>query len=162
MNVGHTPEKPGFACRPRRRKPQNREEPPAKPARRSSHAGGGGEDVVALLAKANRGERQGDFQEMPRLATSPRKARRRRSGPTSGASSTAQKRLIQASNYSEAMKAKGGDWSFDGTRRIFCTARRPIFPARKWCSPVCRPPSDEADVIAYLATLADTPVPLPK
>jgi cytochrome c len=59
------------------------------------------------------------------------------------------------------MKAKGGDWSFEELGRFLHNPKADI-PGTKMVFTGLPNPSDEADVIAYLATLADTPVPLPK
>ncbi len=63
--------------------------------------------------------------------------------------------------YSEAMKAKGGNWSFDELAN-FLHSPKTYIPGTKMVFNGLPSESDEADVIAYLATLADTPVPLPK
>ena len=63
-------------------------------------------------------------------------------------------------NYSAAMKAKGGKWTFDDLNKFL--------PTRRLSSPaphgLRRHPQDSerADVIAYLRTLSDNPLPLPK
>ena len=99
MNVGHTPEKPGFqlpAPTAEAAKPANGAAGEAgAPAAATPEAAG--KEVVALLPKANAAERQVHLQEMSRLPRLPRRARRRPSVPISGASSTARKRLIQGS-----------------------------------------------------------------
>jgi cytochrome c len=59
------------------------------------------------------------------------------------------------------MKATGGEWSFEELAR-FIHSPKSYIPGTKMVFAGLPTPSDEADVIAYLATLADTPVPLPK
>ena len=63
--------------------------------------------------------------------------------------------------YSDAMKSKGGDWSFEELAK-FIHSPKTYIPGTKMVFAGLPSESDEADVIAYLATLADTPVPLPK
>src|SRR5690606_19935028 len=63
--------------------------------------------------------------------------------------------------YSDARKTKGGEWSLEEIAKFVHSAKRYI-PGTKMWSAGLSSESDEADVLAYLATLADTPVPLPK
>jgi cytochrome c len=59
------------------------------------------------------------------------------------------------------MQKKGGNWSFDQLAP-FIHSPKTFVPGTKMTFSGLSSASDEADVIAYLATLADTPVPLPK
>lgn len=63
--------------------------------------------------------------------------------------------------YSEAMKSKGGNWTFADLGH-FLKNPKAFVPGTKMSFAGLSSPEDEANVIAYLATLADTPVPLPK
>lgn len=63
--------------------------------------------------------------------------------------------------YSEGMKAKGGNWTFEDLG-AFLHSPKEFVAGTKMVFNGLPTPADEADVIAYLATLADTPVPLPK
>jgi cytochrome c len=64
-------------------------------------------------------------------------------------------------SYSDAMKAKGGDWTFDDLD-AFITNPRGFVPGTKMTYAGEKDPHKRADIIGYLDTLADTPVPLPK
>ncbi len=64
-------------------------------------------------------------------------------------------------NYSEGMKSKGGNWTFDDLS-TFLTNPKAFVAGTKMGFAGLPEASDRADVIAYLATLSDTPVPLPK
>ena len=63
-------------------------------------------------------------------------------------------------NFSAAMKGKGGDWSFDDLNQ-FITNPKGFVPGTAMGFAGIQKDSERADVIAYLRTLADNPVPLP-
>jgi cytochrome c len=64
-------------------------------------------------------------------------------------------------NYSAAIKAKGGKWSYDELNH-FLTNPRSYIPGTNMTFAGLPRDGQRADVIAYLRTLADSPVPLPK
>jgi cytochrome c len=63
-------------------------------------------------------------------------------------------------NFSAAMKAKGGTWTDDDLNQ-FLTNPKGFVPGTAMGFAGIPKESERADVIAYLHTLADTPVPLP-
>jgi len=63
-------------------------------------------------------------------------------------------------NFSAAMKAKGGEWSFDDLNKFLANPKA-FVPGTAMGFAGISKDSERADVIAYLATLADKPVPLP-
>src|SRR6476661_9605088 len=63
-------------------------------------------------------------------------------------------------NFSAAMKAKGGDWSFDDLNK-FIASPKGFVPGTAMGFAGIQKASERADVIAYLHTLSDNPVPLP-
>ena len=63
-------------------------------------------------------------------------------------------------NYSAAMKAKGGNWSYDDLNQ-FITNPKGYIPGTAMGFAGIQKDSERADVIDYLHTLADSPVPLP-
>ena len=63
-------------------------------------------------------------------------------------------------NFSAAMKAKGGTWSFDDLNQ-FINNPKGFIPGTAMGFAGIQKDSERADVIDYLHTLADTPVPLP-
>lgn len=63
--------------------------------------------------------------------------------------------------YSEGMKGKGGDWTFDDIN-AFITNPRAYVSGTKMGYGGEKDPHKRADIIAYLDTLSDQPVPLPK
>lgn len=64
-------------------------------------------------------------------------------------------------NYSAAMKAKGGKWTYDELNK-FLASPRGYIPGTAMSFAGLTRDGQRADVIAYLRTLADSPVPLPK
>src|SRR3954468_15218294 len=63
-------------------------------------------------------------------------------------------------NFSAAMKAKGGDWSFDDLNKFIANPKG-FVPGTAMGFAGIQKDSERADVIAYLATLSEKPVPLP-
>jgi cytochrome c len=63
-------------------------------------------------------------------------------------------------NFSAAMKAKGGTWTFDELNKFINNPKGTV-PGTAMGFAGIQKDSERADVIAYLASLSDTPVPLP-
>lgn len=63
-------------------------------------------------------------------------------------------------NFSAAMKGKGGEWTFDDLNK-FISNPKGFVPGTAMGFAGIQKDSERADVIAYLATLSDKPVPLP-
>jgi len=63
-------------------------------------------------------------------------------------------------NFSAAMKAKGGTWTYDDLN-AFITNPKAFVPGTAMGFAGIQKDSQRADVIAYLRTLSDNPVPLP-
>ena len=63
-------------------------------------------------------------------------------------------------NFSAAMKAKGGTWSYDDLSQFIANPKGYIPGTAMGFAGVPKD-SERADVIAYLRSLADSPVPLP-
>ncbi|MBR1271418.1 cytochrome c family protein [Bradyrhizobium sp. AUGA SZCCT0222] len=63
-------------------------------------------------------------------------------------------------NFSAAMKGKGGTWTFDDLNKFLANPKG-FIPGTAMGFAGISKDSERADVIAYLATLADKPVPLP-
>ncbi len=64
-------------------------------------------------------------------------------------------------DYSAGMKAKGGDWTFDDLN-AFLTAPKSFIEGTKMGYAGEKDPHKRADILSYLDTLSDNPVPLPK
>lgn len=63
-------------------------------------------------------------------------------------------------NFSAAMKAKGGTWTFDELNKFLANPRGYIPGTAMGFAGIPRD-SERADLIDYLRTLADNPVPIP-
>jgi len=63
-------------------------------------------------------------------------------------------------NFSAAMKGKGGDWSFDDLNKFIANPKG-FIPGTAMGFAGIQKDSERADVIAYLRTLSDKPLPLP-
>ena len=63
-------------------------------------------------------------------------------------------------NFSAAMKAKGGEWTFDDLNKFIANPKA-FVPGTAMGFAGITTDSERADVIAYLASLGDKPVPLP-
>ena len=59
------------------------------------------------------------------------------------------------------MKSKGGKWSFDELDKFLTSPREYVQGTAMTFAGISNP-QQRADVIAFLDTLADSPVPLPK
>jgi cytochrome c len=64
-------------------------------------------------------------------------------------------------NFSAAMKAKGGKWTFEELNK-FLEAPREYISGTAMTYAGIKNPQQRADVIDYLHTLSDNPLPLPK
>jgi cytochrome c len=63
-------------------------------------------------------------------------------------------------NYSAAMKAKGGKWTYDDLNKFIANPKG-FVPGTAMGFAGIQKDSERADVIAYLRTLAENPAPLP-
>lgn len=71
------------------------------------------------------------------------------------------KGTIAGFNYSGAMKGKGGKWTFEDLNAFLTNPKAFVAGTAMSFAGLPRD-SERADVIDYLRTLADSPVPLPK
>ena len=71
-----------------------------------------------------------------------------------------QKARERGFNFSAAMKAKGGTWTFDDLNQFIANPKG-FVPGTAMGFAGIPKDSERADVIAYLHTLSDNPVPLP-
>jgi len=151
-------EKPGYvlpAAAPEAAAPPAAGQPAAAPA-----ADDGEKQVIALLPKANAENGKAIFKKCQACHVS-EKGKTPTVGPNLWDVVNRKKGSYPGFKYSEAMEKKGGEWSFDQLAH-FLHSPKTFIPGTKMLFNGLPTPADEADVIAYLATLADTPVPLPK
>lgn len=64
-------------------------------------------------------------------------------------------------NYSAALKAKGGEWTFDDLDRFIANPKA-VLPGTTMAYAGLTRAGQRADLINYLRTLSETPVPLPE
>lgn len=117
-------------------------------------------DVVALLAKASADNGKGAFSKCKSCHVV-EKGKASTVGPNLWGVVNRPKGSYEGFKYSEAMKAKGGEWTFENLS-AFLRNPKGYVAGTKMVFAGIKDPAEEADVMAYLATLADTPVPLPK
>ena len=123
-------------------------------------AAGGTAGTVALFAKANAENGAAIFKKCAACHTNA-KGKPKGVGPNLWGVVNRPKASFEGFEYSEGMKGKGGNWTFDDLATFianpkgFVTGTKMVFNGLP-------NPDDAADVIAYLATLADTPVAMPK
>ena len=116
-------------------------------------------DVVALLAKANPESGKGGFSKCKGCHVV-QKGQKATVGPNLWGIVNRPKASAEFA-YSEALKSKGGDWTF-ADLSAFIRNPKAFAPGTKMNFAGISDPATEADIVAYLATLADAPVPLPK
>ena len=68
---------------------------------------------------------------------------------------------VDGFGYSEAMKAKGGEWTYDRLAQFLNNPKGYVVGTKMVYNGV-QEPEKLADLLAYLGTLSDAPVPLPK
>ena len=95
-----------------------------------------------------------------------RATRRRKGGPNGqgpifGASLDASRAARAGFPYSEAMKSKGGEWTWDALATYLHDPKTAL-PGNKMAFPGIRDDAELADVLAYLRKQSDTPAPLPQ
>ena len=123
-------------------------------------AGGIGAEVAALLSKASADNGKSVFGKCKACHVN-EKGKTPTVGPNLWGVVNRPKGSYPGFNYSEGMKAKGGNWTFEDLGNFIHNPKGYV-AGTKMVFNGLESPADEADVIAYLATLADTPVPLPK
>jgi len=64
-------------------------------------------------------------------------------------------------NYSDALKAKGGNWTIDDIDQFITNPKAMVAATKMTFAGVPRA-KERADIIAYLNSLSDSPAPLPK
>jgi cytochrome c len=63
--------------------------------------------------------------------------------------------------YSDGLKAMGGDWTYEGINKLITNPKADV-AGTKMSYPGESDPHKRADILAYLQTLSDKPVPFPK
>jgi cytochrome c len=132
---------------------------PAAKEAPAAAAGGGAAEVVGLLSKAGADNGKANFKKCAACHTS-EKGKPKAIGPNLWGVVNRPKASFEGFEYSAAMKGKGGNWTFEDLAQFIANPKGFVPGTKMVFNGLAAP--DAADVIAYLATLADTPVALPK
>ena len=144
------PEKPGFAIA-------------AKERRRRQGSGGTAapsEPIEKLLQTASVEKGQAAAKSLPDLPHLRKERPEPRWSQSLRHRRRPQGRRPRRFNFSAAMKAKGGTWTYDDLN-TFLTNPKGFVPGTAMGFAGIQKDSQRADVIAYLRTLSDSPEPLP-
>lgn len=159
MNVGHGAFKPGFTL-PVASEGGTAEAPGGAAPAAAETPEDAAKKVLALLPKANAENGKATFKKCAACHVA-EKDKKPTVGPNLWDVVNRKRASYPGFAYSDAMKSKGGDWSFEELAR-FIHSPKTYIPGTKMVFAGLSSEGDEADLLAYLATLADTPVPLPK
>ena len=116
--------------------------------------------IEVLLAKASAEKGQATAKQCQACHTF-EKGGPNRVGPNLWGVVARQKASVAGFNYSAAMKGKGGTWSFDELNKYLADPRG-VVPGTAMSFAGLKRDQQRADVIDFLRTHADSPVPLPK
>jgi cytochrome c len=146
----HKPEKPGWAL------------PITEPAAASKGPAApfDATKVVGLLPKANPENGQEGFRKCLTCHT-PQKGGPNGTGPNLWGVVGRKPGSQPGFAYSEAMKNKGGEWTWDALATYLHDPRGSV-PGNKMAFPGIKDETDLADVLAYLRKLSDSPPALPQ
>lgn len=150
----HAPEKPGFelAAPP----PEAKAGEAAAPAAAAFSFA----EVAKLLPTAKPENGQATFKKCAACHTGD-KAGANKVGPHLWGVVGRKAGSVEGFSYSEPMKSKGTDWTFEQLAN-FIHSPKTALPGTKMVFPGIPNAGDLADLLAYLRTLSDSPVPLPK
>ena len=156
LNIGagaifapETPAKPGFEIAVQ----QHGESGAAAPAKEPE------KPIETLLASASTEKGQATAKQCQACHTL-EKGGPNRVGPNLWGIVDRQRASEAGFNYSAAMKAKGGKWTYDDLNK-FLTSPKTFVPGTAMGFAGIARDTQRADVIAYLRTLSDNPAPLP-
>lgn len=117
--------------------------------------------VAGLMEKASAEAGQGLFKQCQQCHT-PGKGGPNSQGPNLWGIVERTKASVAGFNYSDAAKSKAGEkWTYQNLV-AFLHNPKGYMPGTKMAYKGIAEPAEMADMIAYLRTLADAPVPMPK
>jgi cytochrome c len=149
--------KPGFTLEA----PTKQAAAPASAAPASAAAAFDAAKVVSAIAAGKPESGQGTFKKCLACHTAD-KTSASKAGPNLwGVVGRKRATREDFSGYSDAMKAKGGEWTFEDLAG-FVHSPKGWLPGTKMLFPGVAEPGDVADLLAYIRTLSDSPAPLPQ
>lgn len=117
--------------------------------------------VVAALATANPANATGTFKKCVSCHTAEKDAASKAGPNLWGVLGREHGSVADFKGYSEAMKSKGGAWTY-ADLASFLHAPKAWLPGTRMVFAGVSDPTELADLIAYLRTLSDSPQPLPE
>ena len=145
---GGKPAKPGYDL------------PAAAEAGETAKAGEASEPMPVLMAKADIRKGEGGAKACTTCHNFEKGAGVKAAPPLYGVVGRAVG-AAEGWTYSEALKAKGGNWTMDALN-AFITNPKAYAPGTKMSYPGMPEAGKRAEILAYLNSLADNPAPLPK
>lgn len=152
IQMSHKPEKPGFVL------PVETAKAPAGETQTAA-AGVNFEEIAGLLKNASAENGQAAFKRCTTCHT-PDKGGRNATGPNLWGVIGRAKASHEGFNYSNAMKAKGGEWTYEELANFIHNPKGYV-PGNKMAFAGIKDNAELADLLAYLRTLNDNPPPLP-
>ena len=116
--------------------------------------------LATLLASASTEKGQGQFRKCAACHTAEKGGANKVGPPLHGVLGRA-KGGVDGFTYSRAMTAKGGEWTYEDIFG-YLEAPKKWLPGTKMAFAGIKRADRRADLIAYLRTLSDSPLPLPK
>jgi cytochrome c len=116
-------------------------------------------EISSLLHKANVSNGQAAFKRCATCHT-PDKGGRNATGPNLWGVVGRPKASVAGFNYSEALKSKGGEWTYEDLANYLHDPRS-FAPGNRMAFAGIKDNAELADLIGYLRTLSDSPPPLP-
>lgn len=152
IQTSHKPEKPGFVL------PVETAAAPAE-GTQAAPAGVDFAEVAGLLKNASAENGKATFKRCTTCHT-PDKGGRNATGPNLWGVVGRPRASHEGFNYSAAMKAKGGEWTYEELAN-FVHNPKGYIPGNKMAFAGIKDNAELADLLAYLRTLNDSPPPLP-
>lgn len=147
-------------AKPSDAKPSEAKTGEAKAAAAAPEQKSGGDEAIALLGKASADNGKTIFSKC-KSCHMVEKGKASTVGPNLWGIVNRPKASYEGYTYSESLKGKGGNWSFDDLS-AFIANPKAYASGTKMGFAGLADAGERADVLAYLATLADAPVPLTK
>jgi len=147
----HKPDKPGWALPITEPASTAQAKQPAAPFDVAN--------VIALLPKANPDAGQDSFKKCLQCHT-PNKDGRNLTGPNLWGVVGRQRGAVTGFPYSEALKSRPGNWTFEELAKYLHDPRAAI-PGNKMAFAGIKSDAELADLLVYLRKLSDNPAPLP-